>query len=100
MVVPLAAVVFDAWGEHVKSDLVAYAALIGLTLVSFCASFLHLTEWEMPVALTIAFVKVCIVGAVFMHLRSAPKSHLLSAFVAFGFVVLLTGLMATDVMMR
>ncbi len=83
-----------------KTNLVSYLCLVMLTLTSLGASFLHLGTWEMPVALMIAFIKVCIVGAVFMHLRSGPPSHRLSAFVAFSFVVLLSGLMATDVMTR
>jgi cytochrome c oxidase subunit 4 len=60
--------------KHVRTYIVVFVALAGLTVVTVGVSYLHLT---MPVAVTVALViatiKASLVAAYFMHLISERR---------------------------
>ena len=69
--------------------LIALAALLALTGLTFGVHFAHLAQpWGLVVALAIAATKIAIVGSVFMELRGARGSVLVAASVSVGFVAL------------
>jgi cytochrome c oxidase subunit 4 len=53
---------------------VAWVALLGLTLLSYGAHVLQLGAFAIVVALAIALIKAAVVLIVFMHLRREPVS--------------------------
>jgi len=78
--------------EHPGSGakyVIALIALICLTALTFGLHYVTVGELGMIVALTIAAVKVTIVGLVFMELRSSMVATRTVAAVAVVFVVLL-----------
>lgn len=82
------------------SYVLAFGALVALTLASFMLSYAHLGAFEVVVALGIAAVKVSIVGLVFMHLAREPSSHRLVAIMAVLFIALLASFAGADVLTR
>ena len=78
----------------------AFVALVCLTLLSFWCSLLHLGAWEMVVALAIAAIKVTVVALVFMGLVDEPASSRIAGVTAVLFVILLASLTAADVLTR
>lgn len=78
----------------------AFIALVCLTLLSFWFSYLHLGGFEMVVAMGIAAIKVTIVALVFMGLVDEPASSRVAGVTAVLFVILLASLTAADVLTR
>ena len=78
--------------EHPGSGaryVIALIALLCLTALTFGLHYVTVGELGMVVALTIAAVKVTIVGLVFMELRSSMVATRTVAAVAVVFVILL-----------
>lgn len=89
-------VAHGSWGRYVM----IWAILCALTLLSFGTSLVDLGAFEPVVALGIATGKTVLVLLFFMHLI---EQRLLNAFVpivCLGYVLLLIGLMVTDVLTR
>lgn len=60
--------------RHVRSYVVVFVALLGLTLVTVGVSYLHLARpAAIALALVIASVKASLVAAFFMHLISERR---------------------------
>jgi len=74
--------------------------LVALTGLSFLASRLHLGAADVVIALVIASAKTALVLLFFMHLLEARFSVVLIPLGAIFFIVLLSGLVATDVATR
>jgi cytochrome c oxidase subunit 4 len=76
------------------------AALLGLTALSYALSFVHIGRASVPAGLTIAAVKVSLVGLYFMHLVHSSKAVRLVVATVPVFVLLLVGLVLGDVGFR
>jgi cytochrome c oxidase subunit 4 len=89
---------------HVSSTslryLLVWVALVALTGLSFLMSRLHLGTADVVIALGIATVKTVLVLLFFMHLVEARFSIVLIPVAAIFFILLLAGLVATDVATR
>ena len=73
---------------------------MGLTGLSFLLSLAHLGAIDTVFSLVIAAVKSTLVLLFFMHLVEERFTVKLVPFLAFGYVLLLVALMATDVLSR
>lgn len=80
--------------------LVVWLALLGLTAISFGASWLHLGAADIVVALVIAVIKSALVLLFFMHLIEQRGANALVIGVTVIFIALLASLMASDVTTR
>lgn len=83
-----------------RTYFLVFAALIALTGLTFALSFASLGSFEAPVALSIACVKACLVGAYFMHLAEHRRPYWIFLFVGALLIMALVSLMALDVMKR
>lgn len=79
---------------------IAFVAVMILAAVSWWASTLHLGPWSIPVALTIAAVKVGVVGLVFMELGEHGGGVRVAAIIAPAFLTLMLLAMLADVWLR
>lgn len=77
-----------------------WAALVGLTLLSFLLSRAHLGAAEIVFALAIAAAKTVLVLLFFMHLLEQRTTNTVVVVTAVSFVVLLASLSAADVATR
>ncbi len=84
------------WAHH----FVVWLALVGLTVLSFLLSLAHLGAIDTVFSLVIAAAKSTIVLLFFMHLVEERFTVKLVPVLAFGYVLLLAALMATDVVSR
>jgi|HubBroStandDraft_4_1064222.scaffolds.fasta_scaffold562268_2 cytochrome c oxidase subunit 4 len=80
--------------------LVVWLALLALTGLSFLLSLAHLGPTDVAVALAIALAKTSLVGLFFMHLVEERFSMFMVPVVATTLVLLLLGLLVTDVATR
>jgi cytochrome c oxidase subunit 4 len=80
--------------------LVVWLVLMGLTALSFLLSLAHLGAIDTVFSLVIAAAKSTLVLLFFMHLVEERFTVKLAPFLAFGYVLLLVALMATDVVSR
>ncbi len=80
--------------------LVVWLGLIGLTAISFGASWLHLGTTDVVIALGIAVIKSVLVLLFFMHLIEHRGANALIIGVTVIFIALLSSLMAADVATR
>lgn len=80
--------------------LLTWAALMILGIVSFGLVYAPLGEWSLMVAMLIAGIKAVLVALVFMHLLVHRGAVRLAAASGVGFIILLTTLMAADIMTR
>lgn len=91
-------------GHHitpVKTFLKVYASLIGLTLLTVVTALnLDIGDFNTPLAMLIASVKVLIVMAWFMHLLYDNRLNRITIASAFFFLLLFFGLTAMDVFTR
>jgi len=72
--------------EHVvpqKSYYRIFMALILLLVISIAVSYVHLGEWNVVAAVSIAVIKAVLIILYFMHVRHS--SHLVWVFVGAGF---------------
>ncbi|HLU65725.1 MAG TPA: cytochrome C oxidase subunit IV family protein [Kofleriaceae bacterium] len=86
--------------SHGFHYVIALVALLLLTGLSFGLSFLDLGALGTPLALSIAGVKVLIVGSIFMHLREAVFATRLVGLVTIIFIALLCLGIIADVAFR
>lgn len=89
--------------KHVRTYMVVFAALAGLTLITVAVSYLELRMvYAIIVALFVASIKGSLVAAYFMHLISEKSAiYWILAFTAFFFAICLMLPVLTDVgMMR
>jgi cytochrome c oxidase subunit 4 len=64
----------DEIRKHVRTYIMVFVALMGLTVVTVAVSYLHLdVKWAIAVALLIATLKGSLVAGYFMHLISEKK---------------------------
>lgn len=77
-----------------------WLALVVLAAISVAISGLPLGAWSVPLALAIAVVKALLIVLFFMHLIDGGTVYRIAAGTAFVFIVLLSSLMATDVVTR
>jgi cytochrome c oxidase subunit 4 len=75
-------------------------ALLGLWVLSFALSYVHLGAAALPVALVIAVVKAALVIMFFMELLRESLSMKLTLLAAGGLLSILIGLMVADVVTR
>ena|ERR1700733_9064685 len=80
--------------------LAVWLALLALTGLSFLLSRLHLGATDVAVALVIAAAKTTLVGLFFMHLVEERFSVVMVPVMAAFLLVLLLGLLVTDVATR
>ena len=80
--------------------LLVWIALLALTVLSFAMSLLHLGTVDVAVALVIAVVKTALVLLFFMHLIGERFSTMIMPLLAAFFMLLLLGLVITDVRSR
>ena len=67
--------------------------LLGLTFLTWRAALVNLGEWNLVVALCIAFIKASLVALFFMHLRRGehrPRLALLAGLFWLGLLLILT----------
>jgi caa(3)-type oxidase subunit IV len=83
--------------ESGRPYLLAWLALLGLTLLSFAAHFLELGAWATAVSLGFAGLKALVVVLVFMHLRRESVSVRTVAALNIAWVILLSAGIALDV---
>jgi cytochrome c oxidase subunit 4 len=83
----------------VRRHVVAWLALVGLTLLSFGIDRLHLGSLSTAIALAVALVKASIVFVVFMHLDREPFAVRFVAVLNVAWVLLLCLGIAADVLM-
>src|SRR5258706_2018888 len=88
--------------RHVSmlESVVTFAALLGLTTLSFAASRLDLGRADVVVALVIACAKTTLVMLFFMHLVEQRFANRLIPIISILLLVILTGLVAADVASR
>jgi len=80
--------------------LLTWVVLMVLAGVSYGLVFVSMGPWSLAVILVIAAVKALLVGLVFMHLVDQGGTVRLAAVTGVAFVLLLTVLMAFDVVTR
>jgi cytochrome c oxidase subunit IV len=89
---------------HASSSTLRYVAvwlaLLALTGLSFLLSRLHLGATDVAVALAIAAAKTTLVGLFFMHLVEARFSVVMVPVMSAFLLLLLLGLVVTDVATR
>src|SRR6185369_454927 len=85
---------------RVTHYVVIWLALIGLTILSWLLSAVHLGEIDVWLALFIAAVKSALVLLFFMHLVEQRLTNAAVPVVCLGFVALLVGLVWADVATR
>jgi cytochrome c oxidase subunit IV len=79
---------------------IVWIALLVFTAVTVWTGKMHLGTLALPLALTIATVKSLLVLTFFMHLKEDKGSNRLVVGLAFVFVLLLMGIVLTDVATR
>jgi cytochrome c oxidase subunit IV len=77
-----------------------FAALIVLTLVTVCVSFLELGPWHTTVGVLIGVVKASLVGLFFMHLLHSSKASWLAVLAGLFWLAILMGLTLSDYLTR
>jgi cytochrome c oxidase subunit IV len=77
-----------------------WLALVGLTLTSFGATFLHVGDFEMVIALAIACAKTTIVLLFFMHLIEQKFANQMVMIMSFLLVLVLVLITTADVVSR
>ncbi|HET9933439.1 MAG TPA: cytochrome C oxidase subunit IV family protein [Polyangiaceae bacterium] len=82
------------------APLAAGALLLILAVASYGLSFVSLGFWALPIALSIAALKACIVVSIFMELRRETASIQLTALMAALLLLILVALTAADVATR
>jgi cytochrome c oxidase subunit 4 len=89
--------------EHItptRTYYLVFAALIALTLITVCASFLELGPWHTTVGVLIGGVKATLVGLFFMHLIHSSKASWLAVLASLFWFAILIGLTLTDYLTR
>lgn len=84
----------------VRRYVIAWAALLLLTGLTFGLSFVELGRWSLPAALTIALCKGSIVALLFMHLWEHGGANRIVFLTALVFLALLMTLVSADVATR
>lgn len=80
----------DEIRKHVRTYIVVFVALMGLTIVTVAVSYLHLdVKWAIAVALFIATIKGSLVAGFFMHLISERKLIYATLILTFVFFIAL-----------
>jgi cytochrome c oxidase subunit IV len=79
---------------------VAFVALLFLTAASFAASYLHLGDAEVPVALGIACIKASVVVLIFMHLAGGVFAYRLALLIGVIFVGIMLAFTLLDYFTR
>jgi cytochrome c oxidase subunit 4 len=87
-------------GARARHLVLALAALLGLAALSWWLAHLELGAFATPVALGIAAAKALLVALVFMELSGKNLAIRFAAVLVPLFVVLLAGLVFTDVTLR
>jgi cytochrome c oxidase subunit 4 len=83
------------------TSVLAFAALVGLTLLTVALSFLRLgPAWHLAAGLTIGAAKAALVALVFMHLIRSPARTWLAAGVGLFWLGILVALTMTDYLAR
>jgi cytochrome c oxidase subunit 4 len=77
-----------------------FAALIALTLVTVCVSFLELGSWHTTVGVLIGVVKASLVGLFFMHLLHSSKASWLAVLAGLFWMGILMTLTLSDYLTR
>lgn len=75
-------------------------ALLLLALASWGLAHASLGPWSAPLALLIAALKASLVALIFMRLTEQGTAARFAIGIAFGFIGLLSALVATDVWLR
>ena len=75
-------------------------ALVGLSVLTFGLSFVHMGTWSLVVAMAIAAVKAALIALFFMHLREHGTSDRAAILLGVLFALLLVGFVAADVATR
>jgi len=83
-----------------RSKLLTGAALVGLALVSFALSYVHLGRGSLAIAFGIAAAKATLVGAAFMEIGREKASFKLALLAAALLVGTLLAFVASDVRLR
>ena len=83
-----------------RTTIMTGAAVLGLWAASFALSFVPLGAAALPVALAIALAKAILVALFFMELAKEALQVKLTLLVAVFLVLLLGGLMITDILTR
>lgn len=86
--------------SHARSYVVAFAALVVLTVLTFGVSRLDLGAANVPLALAIAATKSLVVAWVFMHLADHGGTAKLIAVTSVLFVAILATVVVTDYLTR
>ncbi|HET6611892.1 MAG TPA: cytochrome C oxidase subunit IV family protein [Kofleriaceae bacterium] len=79
---------------------VAWIALVVLTITTYLVSFAHMGTLSLVVALIIASIKASFVVVIFMHMRDTRAAPRFAAFAAFLFIALICLGVAADVAAR
>jgi cytochrome c oxidase subunit 4 len=90
----------DRSGRVFRATAAAWAALLGLMLLSLGSAYLKLGAWNMVAGLVIAAVKAAIVAWFFMRLRTSGPLIRLAAAAGLGVLAILFGLSGVDYVTR
>jgi cytochrome c oxidase subunit 4 len=85
--------------RSIRRYVLAWLALVGLTVLSFAVDRLHLGSLSTAIALGVALVKASVVFVVFMHLDREPFAIRFVAALNVAWVLLLCLGIAADVVM-
>jgi cytochrome c oxidase subunit 4 len=77
-----------------------FGVLLVLTAVTVAAAFVHLGNFNFPIALSIAIVKATLVVLFFMHVKYSSRLTKMFVGTAVFFLVILLGLTLTDYLSR
>ncbi len=83
-----------------RSYLVIFGALIGLTAVTVGAAYLDFGSLNVAVALAIAMVKMMLVVLFFMHVKDASKLIWIAAAGSIYWLLIFFGLLMSDYLTR
>jgi cytochrome c oxidase subunit 4 len=86
----------DSPGRVLRTTAAAWAALLGLMLLSLGSAYLRLGPWNMVAGLVIAAIKSAIVVWLFMRMRTSGPLIRLAAAAGLGVLAILFGLSGVD----
>lgn len=79
---------------------IVYALLMLGLVVTVAVAFVPLGDWNLIVALTIAFTKATLVVLIFMHVLNSPRLTWIAVFAGLIWLAIMLSLMMADYMTR
>jgi cytochrome c oxidase subunit 4 len=84
----------------VQTNLIVFAALMGLLVVTVAAAYMIKGGWGIIVAMIIASIKAALILAYFMHIRFSSKLQMIFSVSAFFWLALMILITLSDYLSR